>query len=409
VSLSPEERLELLRRFVPRLHFDALERWRPSLTDEYTLRSTFLDGDDRPLPGTPPAEPAMREHVDQLESRIDPLGNGPDPDTQARSNALLREYGTEQDLARAGTCYGRVVRGRGDATFLQYWLFYADNPCVLAPGRHDGDWELVQIRLRPRGEGFESTHVTMAGHGKPVTRLFESSDGGPDVFVAVDSHASYFDAGAHPMLPLSDVCTPAGPGALPEVVLLPVEPSKRDWAHWHGRWGIDRGPGTWLALKLGRQRTPGIFKWLNNAGAGESPPSPARQGASWGQPGVFELRGRQRRWTNVAVQRLAHFIGRFSWPRKVPPVRVTATQPGGGSAPDSYEIEVGRAGRFLRRVKRVSVAFWEERPGGSRRALAMHSVRSGTTAGPFTIEHEGTLHWRAAGYNSLRQRGEPTQ
>lgn len=346
----------------------------------------------------------MLERLEELKSRLNPLDNvKPDRLTQKRSNALLRAFGAEQDLATGGTCYGRVVAGGGKAKFLQYWLFYVDNPCVLPPGRHDGDWELIQVRVKPVDGGFEATHVTLAGHGKPVTKPFESRSGGPDVYVAVDSHASYHEEGAHPMLPLSDISVPdpGAPGLTPKVVLLPVDHMQLDWAHWHGRWGMDHGVGTWLALQLRMKRTPSYMRWLNGAGAGESPPSPGRQGASWSQPTSFELRGTQRRWTNVAVQRLAHFIGRATWPRTPPKVAVTKVAPG------SYSIEAKPAGHLARRVTMVSVAFWEERPGGERRSLAMYSVRAGRPAETFQIPHEGPLRWRAAGYNRLRQRGEP--
>ena len=37
----------------------------------------------------------------------------------------------------------------------------------------------------------------------------------------------------------------------------------------------------------------------------------------------------------------------------------------------------------------------------------MHSVPVGGTSGPFEITHDGPVYWRAAGYNRLRQRGNP--
>ncbi|HEY7950667.1 MAG TPA: hypothetical protein VID51_07530 [Solirubrobacterales bacterium] len=403
LALSKERRLELLRRFAPRLHFDALERWRPSLADPYLERSAFVGEDEQTAPGTPPAEAAMLERLEELKSRLNPLDRRPDRKPQKRSNALLQAYAPAQNLATGGTCYGRVVAGGTNTKFLQYWLFYVDNPCVLPPGRHDGDWELVQVRAELLDGSFEATHVTLAGHGKPVTRPFESRSGGPDVYVAVDSHASYHERGAHPMLPLSDVSVPdlPDPGLMPEVVLLPLDETQLDWAHWHGRWGMDRGVGTWLALQLRMKRTPSYMRRLNRVGAGESPPSPGRQGASWSQPRSFELRGTQRRWTNVAVQRLAHFIGKATWPRS--PLEVAVTEVASGS----YAIEARPTGHLARRVTLVSVTFWEERPDGARRSLAMHSVPAGKLAGPFAISHEGRLRWRAAGYNRLRQRGEP--
>lgn len=404
--MSPDEQLELLRRFAPTLHFDALERWRPSRVDRYLEHSAVLpDGGERALPGTPPAEAAMREHGKDRKARLNPLKKGAGVDTQRRSNEMLEAYGKDRDLRSAGVAYGRVS-GRGDVRFLQYWLFYPDNPCVLPPGRHDGDWELVQVRVERSGTDFRATHLTLAEHGKPVSEPIAAPEAGIDVFVAVDSHACYFKEGANPIIPLSDVCVPAGtPSAVPEVVLLPLEPSEKDWAHWEGRWGLDRGPGTLLALSLHLKRTPWPLTRLNKVGAGESPPGPAHQGQSWDSPRLFATRGSGRRATTTLVQRFAHFLGHATWPKETPKVTITpvVTKPEGGP---EYTVKAGAAGRFLRRVTFVAVAFWEERPDGARRALALHTVRSGG-AETFKIPHEGTLVWRAAPYNRLRQRGEP--
>jgi len=403
--MSPDEQLELLRRFAPTLHFDALERWRPGLVDRYLEHSTILDGQDQRLPGTPPAEPAMREQGPDHKARLNPLDGGADVDTQRRSNEVLAEYGRDQDLNSAGSAYGRVVSA-GGAFFLQYWLFYPDNPCVLPPGRHDGDWELVQIRVERDGEDLRPTHLTLAEHGKPVSEPIASAGAVIDVFVAVDSHACYFKEGANPIVPLSDVCEPAGtPSATPTVVLLPIEPSKKDWAHWAGRWGLDRGPGTWLALLLHFKRTPWPLTRLNKIGAGDSPSSPAHQGQSWRYPQAFAARGTGRRSTLTLVQRFAHFLGHATWPKQPPKVTVTRAERA-PKAPPAYTVKTEPAGRFLRRVTLVAIAFWEERADGTLCAVALHTVQPGR-AETFEIPHQGELVWRAAGYNALRQRGNP--
>lgn len=408
--MTPDEQLELLRQFAPTLHFDALERWRPVLVEEYLRRSAVLDEKGGAMPGTPPAEPTMREHGGDRRARLNPLRNDSDLNPQLRSAEMLSAYGREQNLAGSGDAYGRVVPAAGGSLFLQYWLFYPDNPCVLPPGRHDGDWELVQLRVEPRDEAFAATQVTLAEHGKPVTRSVDPTraDRGPDVFVAVDSHACYFEPGAHPAL-LSDVCDPlAGDlGARPSPTPLPIAADKRDWAHWSGRWGLDRGGGTRLAIGLHLKHTIWPLTLLNKAG--ESPSSPGHQGKSWRFPRVFALEGTRRKWTTVALRRLVHLVGRLTWPREAPRVAVEPIAGEGPTAATSYAIDVGAAGRFLRRASFVSVVFWEAHPDGGRRPLAMYSVRPGRRSGPFELAHEGRLEWRAAPYNRLRQRGEPIE
>ena len=172
--MSPDEQLELLRRFAPTLHFDALERWRPGPVDPYLRHSAVLDGKDRKVPGTPPAELAMNERADERKARLNPLEHGAGVDTQKRSNEMLHAYGGNQDLTPGGVAYGRVVRD-GEAIFLQYWLFYADNPCVLPPGRHDGDVlegrrDVVQVHAAPhadRGGGERVAHLMPADDAQP--------------------------------------------------------------------------------------------------------------------------------------------------------------------------------------------------------------------------------------------------
>lgn len=405
--MSPDEKLELLRRFAPTLHFDALERWRPNLVTDYLEHSTVRDGDLNTLPSTPPAEAAMREHGNDPKAQLNPLRSDSNLDTQHRSAEVLSAYGHDQDLATAGVAYGRIEPTKGEGLFLQYWLFYPDNPCVLPPGRHDGDWELIQVKVERDGDGFAATQVTLAEHGKPTTHPVDADrrGEGPVVFVAVDSHACYFKEGAHPAL-LSDICDPAGdPGAKPEVTPLPITLDKRDWVHWRGRWGLDHGGGTRLALGLGLPFTPWPLTLLNKAG--DSPASPGHQGNSWRFPNVFALSGTRRKWTTVAVQRFAHFLGHLTWPKQPPHVAVKPVAGAKKAAGTTYVVEVGRAGRFPRRVSFIAIAFWEVRADGSRRPLAMYSVPAGRSSDPIELVHEGQLVWRAAGYNLLRQRGDP--
>src|SRR4051794_11082079 len=126
--MEAEERIELLRGHAPRLHFDSLGLLRPAAIDDYRETATTLPGPGGDSP------------------RLDPLPGHPELDGPRRSRQLLRSYGAGQDLRDAGLCYGRVVED-GEVAFLQYWFFYVDNPCVVDPGRHDGDWEFAQVRV----------------------------------------------------------------------------------------------------------------------------------------------------------------------------------------------------------------------------------------------------------------------
>jgi hypothetical protein len=133
------EDLELLERHAPTLHYTGNERDRATAVEALT-------------------EPPTGARV-ALGPRVDPL-----PDV----------------------AYGRVVR-QASGTWLQYWLLYADNPQdrgIVRTGRHEGDWEFLQVGLDARGR---ATRATYAQHGwAEACERYRR-----DVYVAHGSHASY--------------------------------------------------------------------------------------------------------------------------------------------------------------------------------------------------------------------------
>ena len=382
--------LELLRRHAPRLSFDSLEALRPSRVDAYLHGSVVLDREEHVVATSGAAINSERGQRDWM---LNPL---PDPGGESgreelRSDALLAKYEAHQDPAAQGTCYGRVTR-RSGAVFLQYWFFYVDNPCVLAPGRHDGDWEFAQIRLTEREH--QPTHITVAQHGAPETRRLSPDTLCPDIFVASGSHASYLTEGSQPRLPIADECDAA---RRPEKELV-VEPiPAAGWPYWHGRWGVDKGVGTWLAIALHRPRTPLYLRPLNRLGAGDSPPGPRWQHISWSTPLTFQAQGSAHRFTRVAWRGFLHRVGRLTAPRHAPDVHVEREQA------RRVSVHASARGRLLRRTARVTVALEDAATG---RVLGVHAVAADGRARGFDLANAGpAVRWRAAGYNRLRQRG----
>jgi MYXO-CTERM domain-containing protein len=172
----------LLRRHAPVLHYDARDR------DHATSVGALapdLRGDDTPLRATTRAMP---------------------------------------DVA-----HGRVARGSDGRRWLQYWLLYADNPQdrgIVRTGRHQGDWEVVQVALSRSGRPVEATY---AQHKWAEACPYR----GPDVFVANGSHASYTRRGTvdRPWPDPDDEVRGDG-----RVVRPRIEPFGA-WARWPGRWG----------------------------------------------------------------------------------------------------------------------------------------------------------------------------
>jgi hypothetical protein len=125
--------------------------------------------------------------------------------------------------------YGRAVADRRGRTWLQYWLLYADNPQdrgIVRTGRHEGDWELVQVGLDERGRAVRATYAQHSW-----AEACERYTG--DVYVAHGSHASYPERGDHdrPFPDPTDEARGDGRSVTPEIRQL------GRWVVWPGRWG----------------------------------------------------------------------------------------------------------------------------------------------------------------------------
>lgn len=162
------------------------------------------------------------------------------------------------------TIYGRIFR-EGDRTVLQYWLFYYDNvyrypflPTGAIWQSHEGDWEVVNVVLA-RGK---PTSVGYSQHCSGETRSWAEtarSKRHPIVFVALGSHANYFESGVHPFdrrclpdqvlgffqqagLPLPADVAASGPTAGPRRSDEPIAVERLDdrrpaWLDYPGFWG----------------------------------------------------------------------------------------------------------------------------------------------------------------------------
>jgi hypothetical protein len=141
----------------------------------------------------------------------------------------------------ADRVYGRIAAEAGEK-WLQYWLFYAYNPQdrgIVATGRHEGDWELFQIRL---ADGGGPDLVTMSQHSwaegcdwSAVAAGAEEST--PVLYVANGSHAMYPQAGNHdrPFPDPTDEADGAGRAVRPPVTV--IDDAAPPWVAYSGPWG----------------------------------------------------------------------------------------------------------------------------------------------------------------------------
>jgi hypothetical protein len=207
------------------LVFDSRERWFPVGVEE-SLEAV----------GVKVPRSASGYFPDYL--RRDRLGRADRFDME--SPDLLPAIGYKRELA---------VRG---LRITQLWFWYLYNPKdYVGFGRHEGDWEMVQLAH----SDTSLVAVSLAQHGTGETRFAwrgveYDEDDNVVVYVARDSHACYFT----PVRDLEDQADGHGKMVFPEWREFGA------WKDWPGRWGNSGSP----------------------AGSG-SPPSPGCQ-AKWRRP-----------------------------------------------------------------------------------------------------------------------------
>jgi hypothetical protein len=200
----------------------------------------------------------------------------------ARSDDYLDEAGGshagDARAARRGAGREEVVYGRatmsGGRLWLQYWFFYYYNDKgFLKVGRHEGDWEMVQLRVGEEGTPDAATYGGHAG-GKRVSweeveRVSWEEDGAPVVYCARGSHAALLRPGTWPAPSIPDHNDGLGPRSRPRLVDIGGEEAP-GWVRWPGRWGSTR---------------------RREAFEGESPYGPAHQ-PPWREPARFHAEAR---------------------------------------------------------------------------------------------------------------------
>jgi hypothetical protein len=226
----------------------------------------------------------------ELEGRQLTVGAGDHLDLGGDRGLTVEEYSFDSHFRRdladfADSVHGRVVAD-DKFVWLQYWLFYYYNDKAWVIGGHECDWEVVQFGFDR--ETGQRALATFSQHNHPEGRAWDDVNvkSGPDgygaiVYVALQSHANYFEPGdrkiAASPLPFDlsrlgiDWLEEVVPGNLPlvrpHVVSIDDPPS---WAKWPGRWGEDHA-----AVRFGPLRD-----------AGNSPDAPCLKRA-WNDPYAF--------------------------------------------------------------------------------------------------------------------------
>jgi hypothetical protein len=154
--------------------------------------------------------------------------------------------------------YGAAFRQRGRIA-LQYWLWYPWNVYspTLPPGQlwqvHEGDWESVSVILDAGGNPLLAGYSQHGEGQRREWRKVRKLGSRPRVYVALGSHANYFEPGAHRFDPR--IVEPVlitvieqkglrpvdrtGSGRVIRPRLVPVSATAPSWMAFAGAWGED--------------------------------------------------------------------------------------------------------------------------------------------------------------------------
>jgi hypothetical protein len=383
---------DLLERWRPALHYDPQEPYRAisarSITDFPGNLLVLADGTVLARQG---GSGQLLLTLELLEG----YPGGPEPSTGDRLDEAPDELAAarlfQEDPAYANRVYGRMA-SHGGYTWLQYWLWLYYNPKhLLGFGRHEGDWELVQVGLDPAGD---PALVTCSQHETGEARAWEGTrkepypDGEhPLLYVAPFSHACYFEPGAHPY---------AGGIDNPDGSLPPVMPQVEElgrWRPWPGRWGNSEG----VLAPISRGKL-----------GGTSPKSPARQGTRWDRPHRYHRQGQGISvWRKVG--RAIRQAGKLTYPK----LRAISARMEGRRLLVDYRLDpspLRRAGRLYVTVHRPSAAG---APAGAiGEVLLSQAERIGRRQGTVELllpEPLDRCEVVASAFNGARQRSDPVR
>jgi hypothetical protein len=155
-----------------------------------------------------------------------------------------KNYRTQYSRLRAARAdlrnvvYGHAQTDPDGKLWLQYWFWYFYNDYQLAAGfgLHEGDWEMVELRLPPDGAG-DPEIALYAQHAYAESRSWDevekTADGRPVTYPGRGSHASYFAPGLYETEGWFDIVD--GKREAPELKL--VVPDDSSWIEWPGAWG----------------------------------------------------------------------------------------------------------------------------------------------------------------------------
>jgi hypothetical protein len=283
---------DLLRRHQPGLRYDSMEQYFCDSAAEWAENpGNQLRRADRP--------PALGDLIaDGAKLNLGFLGgtryeDGTEVRNDDRIGDLGRNYREQYVALRAGRpdlrnrMYGHAVEANGHL-WLQYWFFYFYNDYNLALGigLHEGDWEMIQLRMRDGAPDLAVYAQHRQAEKRPWAQVTKvpGDPNRPMVYVARGSHASYFEPGFHQTEAWYDLAD--GKRNSPRTALEIVTDDAPAWIVWPGVWGDTRarsGASTSRARGARRPTPPGrtpTGPWPRPGSPSARTPSPRPRSSS---------------------------------------------------------------------------------------------------------------------------------
>jgi hypothetical protein len=239
----------LLARHVPRLVYDSQEAYFADLAAIWTdSPANVLKRAD----GTVLAKPPTLT-LDFLGQSA--YGDGTPVQKTDTIGESTRDYAKHAAALHAQVRYrnrvhGHARRDKSGRLWLQYWFFYYYDDFQLAgpllsAGDHEGDWEMIQIRVDDAGtpqQAVYSQHKSAEVHDWSYVQTVPADPDTPLVYVARGSHANYFRPGTHWTGVWFDHADGHGPFVDP--ALVDLGDKVPGWVRWPGFWGDTKPQGS---------------------------------------------------------------------------------------------------------------------------------------------------------------------
>jgi hypothetical protein len=246
--------VELLQRHIPVLRYDSQEPYFADAASEWTDNpgNQLRRADGTVIAAATPSGGQAQLGLSFLGPTQYPNGQPVAKDDRIADPSphdyVAQARGMHAQPQYANRVYGHYATGGDGRVWLAYWFFYFYNdynligPLIKA-GLHEGDWEMIQLRLDPAGQVPDLAVYAQHKHAdqRPWDQVERVGDQ-PVVYPARGSHASYFASGVQWTGDWFDFADGQRPAPALALHVISDTDAADAWALWPGMWGGTQPP-----------------------------------------------------------------------------------------------------------------------------------------------------------------------